>query len=163
MKKFVYGAALTVFMALGLAGNAIADADVDAINRLMNQDLSAGWKQNDPGRVLDIYTEDVPVVWVTVDRKGDVNVTKSKEDRVKELKKYFGKVKIVDYAASNIEVTKVSDNLALVSATEKVTAVNLDNKEENQLTFKNIYEVIKQKDGKWRAYREISIIGDAQN
>ena len=163
MTKFLYDAVMTMLIALGLAGTALAGPDEDAIARLMNQDLSAGWKQNEPGKVLDIFTEDVPVVWVDVTKDAKMDMTKSKADRKKRLQEYFAKVKVIDYAVSNIEVTKISDNLALVTTTEKVTAVNVSNKEENQMTLKNLYEVIKQKDGKWRAYRAISLVGDVQD
>lgn len=126
----------------------------------MNNDLATAWKSNKPGTVLEIFTEAVPVVWVDAG-KNDKPVT-SKEGRKKELEAFFDKVQVVDFVVTDMTVTKISDTLALVTCTEKITMVDRATKEQDQMLARTVYEVIKEK-GKWRAYREISFGADAGN
>lgn len=143
------------------AGNLLAaSADEEAISKFMNQDMAAAWKSNKPGPVLEIFTEAVPVVWLDAD-KNEKPVT-SKDGRKKELETFFDKVQVVDFVVTDMTVTKLSDTLALVTCTEKITIVDRATKEQEQMLARTVYEVIKEKD-KWRAYREISFGSDAVN
>lgn len=162
MKKTVVHALFTALLGVMLvAGVAWAGPDEDAISNLMNKELAAGWKNNSPGQVMQIYAAEEPIVWIDVDKDAKLALTTSKEDRKKALEELFSRIKVVEYVVDDISVTKVSDNIALVSTTEKLTFTSKNGKKEDQMIFRNLYEVIRQKDGKWRAHREISVVANA--
>ena len=162
MMGFLRGMLLSLCLILASAAAVwAATPDEEAIARLMNQDLAAGWKENNPGKVLEVFTESVPVLWVDADRVGAP--TTSKESRKKELESFLSKVQVVDFGVSDLTVTKINEGLALITCTQKFTVVDKATKEEDQLLLRAVYEVVKEKDGKWRAYREISFAADAVN
>lgn len=156
-RSILFALCLLVF-SVGAAS--AATPDEEAISRLMQQDLASAWKENSPGKVLEVFTESVPVVWLDAD-KGTPPAT-SKAARKKELEELFNKVRIVDFVMSDLVVTKISDTLALVTCTEKITIEDKTTKEQDQLLARTVYEVIKEKD-KWHAYREISFAADSMN
>ena len=137
-----------------------ASPDEEAIAKMMNQDLAAAWKENSPGKVLEVFTESVPVIWLDADK--NMPPTLNKADRKKELESFFDKIKVLDFTLGDVTVTKISDTQGLVTCTEKITVLDKATKQEDQLLMRTVYEVVKEND-KWRAYREISFAADAAN
>ncbi len=134
--------------------------DEMAIAKFMNTDMAAAWKSNKPGQVLELYSDSVPVLWYnTMSNKAVTN----KDDREKELKAFFAKHKVMDFTASDISVTKVDDNLGFVTCTQKMLVADVETKKDAEIVMQALYEVVKEKDGTWKAYREMTFMGNAAN
>lgn len=165
MKTYVQRILWGFCLVLGLASVAAAASpaapasDEAAIAQFMNKDMAAAWKENSPGKVLELFSESMPVVWLNDGKKAVV----SKAERKKELEAFFNKVKVMDFTLGDVVVTKINNKLGFVTCTQKLLVVDKATKQENELVMRNIYEVVKEKNGKWHAYREISFVGDAGN
>ncbi len=168
MKHFLIKTVCCLFLSLGFVGFVHAtehahkhkttgmSPDEQAIAAFMNNDMAKAWKSNKPGKVLELFTDNMPVIWFN----GNSNkVVTSKAEREKELKTFFNKHKIMDFTATDLVVNKIDDNLGFVTSTQKLLISDMATEKESEITMKVVYEVVKE-NGKWNAYREMSFLAD---
>ncbi len=165
MKKYFLHTVLSFCLVVAMASIVHAEAqsmspDEKAIADFMNKDMSAAWKSNKPGKVLELFSDSMPIVWLNPRTEKPIT---SKAEQEKELKAFFAKYQVMDFTAANVTVTKISDDIGFVTCTQKLLVADIATKKENEFAMQTVYEVVKEKDGKWRAYRELAFVGDVGN